>query len=520
MKTDKPPPLMMPMMDGKPKTSEFFKNSRSKGGRRLTERTQLSTKNYVYDNANRLTSAGGGNYTWDANGNLLNDGVNAYTYDSFNRLSSVNGTTTYTYNGLGDRLTQNGVHYTLDLNAGLTQVLDDGTNVYTYGLGRISQTDTSTEYFLGDALGSVRQLANAYGEVTLTKHYDPYGNNLQSLGTAQTDYGFTGETTDANGLIYLRARYYASNTGRFLSRDTWAGNHSTPISLNKWVYAYSNPINNVDPSGNSPETTSQILGQTLPQGNSSSSGVNILALVTCAPTTSSTQYDLTGYLAEALTKHGQDGRVKVIAASIALGEVSWAASKYLRYIDGTAALAAKEAAATAFLVAYIGFFFLEAPGMEWDIKKGIKRELDDTEDVVLCGTGNNCDWFNRSALGNIHFGYVAGLSLIDHYVAAVAGGAAQQKDVMDNFAEQGIPYNPIVCFLKSSPDRCDDPQDQAAVDFGYKLAKKYGSGMTDAQLRAALNGEMGNFQRPPSSFSPPHPAYPEDNYYDADEFNN
>lgn len=58
-------------------------------------------------------------------------------------LISVNNVENYSYNGLGDGLTQIGVQYVLDLNAGLTQVLDDGTNTYTYGLGRISHTDNT-----------------------------------------------------------------------------------------------------------------------------------------------------------------------------------------------------------------------------------------------------------------------------------------------------------------------------------------------------------------------------------------
>lgn len=49
-------------------------------------------------------------------------------------------------NLLGDRLSQNGVNYTLDLNASLTQVLNDGTNTYLYGLGRIAQVNTTTNY--------------------------------------------------------------------------------------------------------------------------------------------------------------------------------------------------------------------------------------------------------------------------------------------------------------------------------------------------------------------------------------
>ncbi len=54
--------------------------------------------------------------------------------------------------------------FVMDLNAGSTQVLSDGTNAYTYGLKRISQVGTGdTEYFLRDALGSVRQLTDVTG---------------------------------------------------------------------------------------------------------------------------------------------------------------------------------------------------------------------------------------------------------------------------------------------------------------------------------------------------------------------
>ncbi|MDW8241512.1 MAG: hypothetical protein RMM98_18070, partial [Acidobacteriota bacterium] len=58
-------------------------------------------------------------------------------------------------------------NYVLDLNTGLTQVLADDTNTYLYGHGRIGeQQPGGWAYHLGDALGSVRQLANAGGAVT------------------------------------------------------------------------------------------------------------------------------------------------------------------------------------------------------------------------------------------------------------------------------------------------------------------------------------------------------------------
>ncbi len=54
---------------------------------------------------------------------------------------------------------------------------------------------------------------------------------------------------DASGLTYLRARYIDSGTGRFISRDTWAGNYNRPLSLNRWNYTEGNPVNFTDPTG-------------------------------------------------------------------------------------------------------------------------------------------------------------------------------------------------------------------------------------------------------------------------------
>jgi YD repeat-containing protein len=142
-------------------------------GNRLSQTTQNGTTGYTYDNANRLTSVGGQTYTWDNNGNLLSDGTSIYSYNHANRLVGLTqGTNSYSYhyNGQGDRVSQTAnsvtTHYTLDnLNAGLTGVLQEGTNTYLYGTGRIAQYNgTTPAYFLTDAQGSVRQLADASGQ--------------------------------------------------------------------------------------------------------------------------------------------------------------------------------------------------------------------------------------------------------------------------------------------------------------------------------------------------------------------
>jgi YD repeat-containing protein len=170
----------------------------------LNQETASQTIDYTYNEANWLIDMSGASYTWDANGNLLSDNVSEYTYDPANRLSSVeqeNNSYTFAYDGLGDRLQQTvnsqTTNYTLDLNAGLTQVLDDGTDTYLYGVDRIAQADAAnTDDFLGDALGSVRQLADNNGEFTLGQSYDPYGNVISSIGNDVSVYGFTGELSD------------------------------------------------------------------------------------------------------------------------------------------------------------------------------------------------------------------------------------------------------------------------------------------------------------------------------------
>lgn len=61
---------------------------------------------------------------------------------------------------------------------------------------------------------------------------------------------YTGHEYDANtGLIYFGARYYDPETGRFITQDSYLGNINDPPSLNRYIYAHSNPTIYVDPTG-------------------------------------------------------------------------------------------------------------------------------------------------------------------------------------------------------------------------------------------------------------------------------
>ncbi|NJL00458.1 MAG: RHS repeat-associated core domain-containing protein [Spirulinaceae cyanobacterium SM2_1_0] len=189
-------------------------------------------------------------YVWDDRNRLVvvqQDGVVeplvTYAYDDDNiRVSAtVGGVTT---------------SYLLDKNRPYAQVLEeyeDGSSTvsYAYGLDLIEQERAGLETtYLVDGLGSTRALLDETGDVAAAYSYDAYGNLLGELGAVENAYRFAGEQWDEElGQYYLRQRYYDPTTGRFTRRDTWEGDNSNPITLNKHIYVHSDPVNGVDPSG-------------------------------------------------------------------------------------------------------------------------------------------------------------------------------------------------------------------------------------------------------------------------------
>jgi RHS repeat-associated protein len=88
-------------------------------------------------------------------------------------------------------------------------------------------------------------------EVGVTYDYDAYGNLIHSTGSTPNNYLFAGEQFDPDlNLYYNRARYLNVSTGRFWTMDTYQGDAESPLSLHKYLYASSSPVDRVDPSGN------------------------------------------------------------------------------------------------------------------------------------------------------------------------------------------------------------------------------------------------------------------------------
>jgi len=235
----------------------------------------------TYNAANQMVNDGTNPLTYDANGNLT---ATDYGWDRANRMVSAPGGTAYAYDGLGNRVQQTVssvvTDYLLDVQPGLVKVLRETTgansNHYIHGPrgihmqselsasiagsvwgsfnwgdgslwgGTVTVTPSNQGYLLQDGLGSVRALADNSAALTQIMDFSPYGVPQGSYGTG---FGFTGEYTDANDLLYLRARYYAPEMGVFTALDPWEGKTCTPMSLNGYSWVEGNTINRVDPTG-------------------------------------------------------------------------------------------------------------------------------------------------------------------------------------------------------------------------------------------------------------------------------
>jgi RHS repeat-associated protein len=91
------------------------------------------------------------------------------------------------------------------------------------------------------------------GAVAQLYAFDAYGNAIGfNPATALTEFLYSGEQFDSKiGQQYLRQRYYDPSTGRFNRLDPFFGNVNDPQSLHKYLYTHADPVNGIDPSGNS-----------------------------------------------------------------------------------------------------------------------------------------------------------------------------------------------------------------------------------------------------------------------------
>ena len=87
------------------------------------------------------------------------------------------------------------------------------------------------------------------GQAVASSSYNLYGASKASTDTTGHPFAYNGEARDDTGLDYLRARYYDSQGGTFLTEDSYPGEDTDPLSQNLYSYVQNNPVNYTDPSG-------------------------------------------------------------------------------------------------------------------------------------------------------------------------------------------------------------------------------------------------------------------------------
>ena len=119
---------------------------------------------------------------------------------------------------------------------------------YADGLQVAKMVGTGTYYLHEDALGSVRLETTTTVTVKFSSDYVPYGSNYGMTG--KEVFMYIGQPySSVTELYYLGARYYDTTIGRFITEDSYEGDESDPMSLNRYVYGRDNPEKYSDTNG-------------------------------------------------------------------------------------------------------------------------------------------------------------------------------------------------------------------------------------------------------------------------------
>ena len=240
----------------------------------VTENGQ--TTNYTYDALNRLIGIqrpGGEqiSYQYDSRGNRIIVSVNDksldgfipgdFSYNNWDELATftTGGTTSnYYYDPEGLRtkkVTSSGTtRYYYDTEDRVITESSNGviaTARTTWGKQALARkTSGNYYYYLYNGHGDVTKVIDQNGNIINSYTYDEWGNILAKQEQLAQPLKYAGEyLDDESGLYYLRARYYDPTIGRFISRDSYEGDITNPLTLNPYTYVENDPLGNIDPSG-------------------------------------------------------------------------------------------------------------------------------------------------------------------------------------------------------------------------------------------------------------------------------
>jgi RHS repeat-associated protein len=222
----------------------------------------------AYDLANQPAAAG---FSYDSRGRRTRDPRRTYVWDAANRLVSlIEGadtvTNTYTARGGVAVETVNGTateFFYHDAVEGRPMLAERQAGIfrryYVFTpsgalLFAVNLPANAPSFHHFDQAGTTVLLTDGQGAVTDTYGYTPYGRLVRHEGTSDQPFTFNGQfgvrQVGQGAVFHMRARFYDSLTGRFLSRDpSWLDLLESPTDLNPYGFARQNPVSFADPTG-------------------------------------------------------------------------------------------------------------------------------------------------------------------------------------------------------------------------------------------------------------------------------
>src|SRR5215471_262534 len=216
-----------------------------------------------FDAATNHVASGNG-VTYDAAGNIINDGVHSYTYDAEYRITQVDGgsTASYAYDAFGRRIqrTTGGNFYNdfYDLDGNMVvEVRNNNTWVRgeLFAGGRHLGTYAGTTTFSHtDWLGTERVRTDSTGAIWNSCTSNAYGDNQNCSGSSDpSPIHYAGMEYDSETQLYHTLfRYYNPRLGLWMTPDPagmGAARMGDPQSQNRYAYVVNNPCNLVDGLG-------------------------------------------------------------------------------------------------------------------------------------------------------------------------------------------------------------------------------------------------------------------------------
>ncbi len=236
----------------------------SVGNQGATSTNCATTGTFSYNADNEMTCDPTGTFSYDTSGEETSSPqLSNLSYNTADQTTSItpSGSSAYSlsYADVGQALLTTVGSTTLAYGPlGLASAVTGSTTTYfvhdPYGniVGETVGT-AATRYFLKDSLGSVIAVINGTGSSVRDRYaYGPYGVMTVVSGSDYEPIRYASGYHDADSLLTrFGTRYYDPSTGRWTQMDPIGGSIANPATLNGYIYAGDDPVNNVDPEGTS-----------------------------------------------------------------------------------------------------------------------------------------------------------------------------------------------------------------------------------------------------------------------------